>query len=247
MKNLKVLLLVICCLIPKLLFAQTATSVKVELSRLFNKIEYWGEHQYDTTSTLNLFDSVPVANKRFKYKLEYYTKKYPFIFDQNFNSIKGLKVLKSSDNILKVYSWDDETGGTMRNYVSVIQFKSGNKLYSSLNDGFFINIYTLKVDNQTYYLLQSFGQGMSSYFEQTIEVWTIDKGHLNMKVKLFKTETGLKNSIGYAYWFDGKHKGDIEYNQKSKTIYFPLTTPKEKLTNKYIAYQFTGQYFEKVK
>lgn len=248
MKRLKFFLLAVCCLSSTSLLAQTPQSIKAELSRLFDKIEYWGEHQYDTTSNLNLYDSVPDANKRFKSKLEYYTKICPFTFDQDFNSIERLKVLKSNDNMLKVYSWDDERGGTMRNYISVIQFKSDNKLYStSSKQGLFINIYTLKTGNQTYYLLQSFGQAMSSCFGESIQVWTIDKGHLNMKAKLFKTKTGIKNSIGYAYWLDEKHKGDIKYDSGSKTFYFPLTTPKERLTDNLITYKFTGQYFEKVK
>ena len=75
---------------------------------------------------------------------------------------------------------------------------------------------------------------------------------MNDKTKLIKTKSGLTNKLYYSYnqnLTNSDIMGEIslEYDPKSKTITFPVIVENGRVTDNYITYKFTGQYFEKVK
>ncbi|HVS93740.1 MAG TPA: hypothetical protein VHE59_16995 [Mucilaginibacter sp.] len=249
MKCLNFCLSAFCIIISSSLFAQTPKQIEADLRKSFEKVRYWEEHKFDTTTNISGYDSIQKANRIFQAKLKRYTSKYPFTLDQKFTSISDLSIKTSANKQLRIYSWDDGTGGTLRNYKAVIQFKSSGKIYSLIaHDAAFYNgVYQLNYKGKTYYLAEYFIQAMSSYFGQGIEVWAIENNSLNRQVKIFKTAKGIKSQIDYAYWYDDKLNGDLKYDEKTNTLSIPATAKGEKLTGKRILYKFTGQYFERVK
>lgn len=138
----------------------------------------------------------------------------------------------------------------MRYYKNTIQYKYGGHLYSvnGQDIGLITAVYMVEVNNQTYYLITSFGQAMSIYFGEGVQVWSIQNGRLNKNSKLFKTSSGFKNAINYFYyWDEDPLAGHLRYDKKSRIFSIPITTKDEKLTGKFMRYKFTGRYFEKVK
>jgi predicted nucleotidyltransferase component of viral defense system len=76
---------------------------------------------------------------------------------------------------------------------------------------------------------------------------------LNDDVKIIKTQSGLRNKINYSYDFFSvvdipfEKRPTITFDATTKTISIPLVAANGKVTNKFIIYNFNGQYFEKVK
>ena len=69
-------------------------------------------------------------------------------------------------------------------------------------------------------------------------------------MKIIKTKTGLHSQINYGYDLsktDEKVTSEIHFDAGTQSIYVPIVLEQGKLTNKYIIYKFTGQYFERVK
>jgi hypothetical protein len=248
MKAVKLFAFLCCFSISVDSIAQSPKNIEAALGRSFKKIGYW-EQQKHNDNELAGEDSLKKANERFQQKLKRYTVKYPFTFNLSFSRIKHLKVSTSADNNLRCYSWDDGSGGTQRYYKTTIQYKYGGRLFSVNEDENLLitGINIIKTNKNTYYLITDFGQGMSGYFLEGIRVWSIQNGHLNKNSKLFKTDSGFKNTIDYTYYSDDAFGGHLRYDKKTKEFYIPVTTDNEKLTGKSTAYKFTGQYFEKVK
>jgi hypothetical protein len=85
-----------------------------------------------------------------------------------------------------------------------------------------------------------------------IRAYSISDSTIDNTVELIKTTRGFKNSILIEYdvfSLVNRPKRQIKlikYDAYKNIIYIPIIWEKRKLTNKYIRYQFTGQYFEKL-
>jgi len=239
---------------------QTPKSVEADLLKSFKKIDYWFEKEQQ--APMGAFDSLKKANDVFGKKLKYCTSKYPFTLHQTFGLLKKeyLGVLSSSDGLFRIYSWDRLTGGTMHFFENVIQYKFQSKTNSILNvdtsggEGDYIydysNVYTLKVDDKTYYLAIYNGVFSTRVMEKGVQVFSIENGKLNNNAKLIKTTSGLHGRLSYEYdlgpIIDESIDDDVHYEPALKTISIPLIDG-DKVTKGRIKYKFTGKYFEKVK
>jgi hypothetical protein len=261
MKPIGLVVFFILCFISGNLFAQSPKVIEADLLKSFTKIEYWGDpkHRYD--EKINGEDSLLRVNEIFGKKLFYYTSKYPFTIGQKFLILKKnhLDICTSSDGLIRIYSWDTQTGGTMHFFDDVIQFKSGNRTKSLLDTprsqgdagADYRKIYTFKNNGVKYYLCVFMFIESSSYDGEDIMFFSIENNSLKQNIKLIKTNEGLTDYLGYEYdngsIIDWKPRPEIYFDPKSKTIHLPLVKPHGQLTYKFITYKFTGQYFEKVK
>jgi hypothetical protein len=270
--KLRIYLLIIGCFISVNLFAQTPKAIEVDLAKSFKRIDYWatlrGNQRSSNDITLyeRLNDSLEKANTEFGEKLQYYTAKYPSTINQKFTSIAQkisslpkdqLQIVTSADGLFRIYSWDVRSDGSEYGFDNVIQYKSGNNTISKWvddpivnNEHLYVNyydsIYTLKVQSKTYYLAVYSAAYTHLEFGQGIQVFAIENGKLNDDVKVIKTQTGLHSQLYCEYIYtDGKE--NIYFDSVSKTIHIPVVLEHGKVTNRYITYKFTGQYFEKVK
>lgn len=248
--------------VPFITFAQTPKGIEKDLVKSFKRIDYWYGKQGDTTTDiLTAADSLAKANDVFGKKLRYYTAKYPFTLHQTFGLLKKeyLGVLSSSDGLFRIYSWDRLTGGTMHFYENVIQYKFQSKTNSILNvdtsgEGNYIydysNVYTLNVDDKTYYLAIYNGVFSTRVMDKGVQIFSIENGKLNNNTKIIKTTSGLRGRLYYEYdlgpIIDESIDDNIHYNVALKTISIPVIDG-DKVTKGRIKYKFTGKYFEKAK
>jgi hypothetical protein len=261
MKNFSLLILTL--LLSCELFGQKPTPKFIEgdLLKSYKRVVLWGdEHYYDKDferQEKNLNESLD----EFKRKLSYYCIKYPETLTQDFNKLdkeRSLIISSSMDGLFRIYSWDTRGGGTMHFFQNVFQYKVSDKttaiteVKSEGDPGcFYKKMYTFTFGKRTYYLATFIVIGSTRDLGGGIQVFAIENGVLNNNVKIIKTQTGLYSGIDYAYdasYLDPSDKyPDVEFNNSTQTIRIPLISEKGKPTKKYIAYIFTGKYFEKVK
>ena len=252
-------------LIPVLFFFYSvqvyAQHSQNDLLRQFEKISYWAEYD-GSDSKINQYDSLEHANQVFTARLLSYTSRQPSSITDTFTALrdKGLHMATSDDGLFRIYSWDDQGGGTMRYFKTIFQYKSNGKLYSKvirdetsqeeLGD-WYSDIYTFKNAGKTYYFAVKHGIYSSKDCYQGIKIFGIENGTLQHDVKLIKTKTGIRNELGFDFdFFSVVDRTErpvklIDYNPTEKTISIPVVWEGGKVTSKRIVYKFTGQYFEK--
>lgn len=248
------LLLLACSFLTASLYGQTPKSVEADLLKSYKRLNYFGQ-KYE-------YDSVAVANSTFSNKINMYTKNNPFTISQPFNLLRkeGIDIVTSDDGLFRIYSWDDQGGGTMRWFNNIFQYKAGYKVMSMPDNNerndpgcSYSKLYTFNANGKTYYLGIYHVIGSSKDVGTGMRVFAIENGRLNTNVKLIKTQTALRSELYYGYDFFSvvnipfERRPTITFNAASQTIKMPLVDDKEKVTNKFIAYKFTGKYFEKVK
>src|SRR3569833_1976493 len=108
MKYLTFYLTVFCSLITPVLFAQTSQQIEADLVKSIKKIGYYAEKHDD--------EHLGDASDLFAAKLKNYATKFPETISYPFNQLKQepLTILSSADGLFRIYSWDNESGGTMR-------------------------------------------------------------------------------------------------------------------------------------
>jgi hypothetical protein len=238
-------------------FAQSLTAKEIEddLVHEYSKLESFSEQHN--------FDSIAYEDSVFRNKFADYIQKYPFTLTYPFKKLNDeLYVVTSDDSLLRIYSWDTWSGGTMHYFNNIFQFKSGKNIYFKLlfdtsdeEEGdplFYSNIYTLNANEKVYYLCVNNGIYSTSDASQSIKVFCIENNRLNDTVHLIKTNTGVQNEIIVEYNFfsviDRPERPIelIKYDTTKKIIYIPLVLDDGKVTDKFIRYQFNGKYFQRI-
>ncbi len=201
----------------------------------------------------------------------YYTNKFPVTIKMDFQLLRtqDVNIMTSDDSLFRIYVWEEQHTLVRHAYRSVFQFKTGSKVKSCLlphadtaitgaEQAFFDAIYTLVVNNKTYYLATYVNKYTSRNREEGIKVFAIDSANvkgkekywLNDTVHLFKTKTGLHNELSYKYDViasgDAGSDNGIEYDTTAMSFEIPIVTETGKMTESHIRYKFNGQYFERV-
>jgi hypothetical protein len=244
------------------LFSQTKTIQEIEKDLQQSYKRVLSDHFDADTIAWN---KIETDNKIFKEKIFDYTSNYPATLTYKFDSLRkeNIDIVSSEDNFLRIYSWDTWLGGTMHDFENIFQFKSGEKIYSKVNydtakvgEGdyapFYSQIFTLKANNKTYYLAVNNGIFSTKDASQSIKAFTIENNSLIDTLKLFKTKTELLNEIDVRFnFFSVVDRPErplrlIKYDKDKKIIYIPIVLENGKVTDRYILYQFKGQYFEHI-
>lgn len=93
----------------------------------------------------------------------------------------GIFVMKTPDKKYKIYSYDDNTGGTGRNYCTYIQYlKNGKTEWRKLPDGLpqIRKIYAFKHQGFTYYAIISFQQNFGCSWTEFFNIVTFEDGEI---------------------------------------------------------------------
>ena len=224
-----------------------------ELTRLYAKIfPFYYESQ----------DSLKYYSDLFATRFKNFIKDNPSTLNYKFKSLRDSNacyIVTTPDGLFRIYSWDTWLGGSMHDFKNILQFNSKGKIYStdSSKNGdefatYFTGIFSLKVKDKRYYLAISGGSESTRDAYETIGVYSISNDSLVDTVKLIKTPSGLSNSIGFEYdFFSVVERPErptrlIKYDTVKKIIYIPVVLKDGKVTDRFIPYQFTGQYFEKL-
>ncbi|MBI4811098.1 MAG: hypothetical protein HY800_06620, partial [Ignavibacteriales bacterium] len=238
-------------------------TIEQDLLKQFKKIDYWANYSEDDDK-VDKYDSLEKANKVFRKSLLQYTSKYPSTIDFDFKDLKkeGLFIATSDDGLFRIYSWDTWTGGTMHIFKNVYQYKIGDKVFSKTigtDDmdppdprGFYSDIYSLRSTGKTYYLAVKHAIFSMKDSYQEIKVFSItssslDRMFLDDTVKLIKTKSGIRNTLGFSFNFFSVMDREerpvklIDDDSNARAISIPVVLENGEVTNKSIIYQFTGQ------
>lgn len=247
-------------------FAQTPQQIEADLLKSFKKIGYWYQKANDGKSgELVANDSLAKVNDDFARKLTAVGNKYQASISWPFASLKkaGLTILTSDDNLLRIYSWDTQTGGTEHFFENVFQYRSGSNTAAYIdkpNGGgddnagsWYKKIYSLKSPKGTYYMATYLDIESTKDMNEGVQIISIVNGKLNSDTKIIKTQSGLHSQLSYEYDFSSiidipyEKRPTITFDSKTQTIHLPLVNSKGMITKGEILYKFDGQYFIKEK
>lgn len=240
---------------------QTPEAIEKELLGHLADISRFGNYGGDYDE-----DKLSAANDSLRQKLM----RYGTHADVLAYGFKGLNdemyVATSKDGRLRIYSWDMQTGGTMRDFAAVFQFKgkSGKVITWAEKDedesagSFYPEIFQISSRQGTVYLATSTFIGSTSMHGQSIKVIKINGDDLDLNAKLIRTAEGLTNSVGFGYdFFSVVDRTErpiklFEFNEARKEFRFPVViedekTPQGRVTDRFITYRFNGRYFVKAK
>lgn len=201
------------------------------------------------------------ANSSLKNDLIRYGSRVPEMLSYSFPRLKGkMHVTTSKDGRFRVYSWDEQTGGTMHEFNSVFQFRGADgKVHAATAPvaGFVHDIFQVNSADGTIYLAVSTFIASGSLSEQTMSAFKVVGTRIDSKVRVFRTPGGLQDSISFGYDFssvmDRKERPVrlFTFNEARNSFSFPVVeedeeTPQGRVTNKLINYRFDGKHFLKV-
>ncbi len=241
------LFVVICfCISCQNLFAQNSDMIAVDLTKLFKKLPEYDFYNRQT-------DLVDTVDSPINSKISFYIKTAPVALAKAFPK---LGAESSPDGVISILSWDNLTGGTQHNFTNLFLYKTNGRLNYINSDTLgqdgeyshsYTRIYSLAVGDKSYYLINYYG--ILDFREQMegIQIFSVEDGKLNDKVKLIKTPHGLTYKLRYRYVVVDEVAGGMNYNPKVQEITFPVVNKNAHLTGHSIVYKFMGQYFERVK
>lgn len=179
----------------------------------------------------------------------------------------ALDTATSTDERLRFYSFNTQTGGTMQVYHTLYQIKDKGKITttevpkdSEDDNGYFVsNIHTLVADaagkKETYYLVIANRIASNRDVAQIAKAYTIKQGKL-IPVKLFKTakKSYAEIPVGYNFFSalkmvkntDREHERPIRiinYNKNKAQLTFSVVNEDGDVTDKKLVYQWTGNGF----
>lgn len=253
----------VCLIFSSSAFGQSNEEIERELIGHMKHIRQLSN--YTNSYTVGLSEKLDAENETFKTKLLKYTGRATTL-KYDFKQLREyVNVATSKNGKFRIYSWDTESGGTMHFFKNVYQYQSGDgKVYSKSPDwgegdagGFFTDIFQVETKNETVYAARFSAILMTSLSYQSVDLYKIDGKSLNANVKLFKTKSGLQNSIGFEYnFFSVVDRPErplklIAFDEKTNTIKIPVVIKKDgndygTVTGKFINYRFNGTHFVKV-
>ena len=185
-------------------------------------------------------------------------------------------VATSKDGKLRIYSWDMETGGSMHEHSSVVQYLGASgKTYTWTYDlpadesedspvqsgvgtgGYYMRILQVDSPKGAIYLAVSLSIGCGQCHGQSVEAAMIQGETLDREAEVIKTAKGLTNSIDFAYapaTIPGKLTDEtlVRFNAATKSFSIPVVLDDDesgngRVTARTITYRFNGTYFLKAK
>ncbi len=238
----------------------TAQNINDAESMLAGHLKRMEHFKYDSPNS----DSVEYENSLFKKLLLKYLIEHPLtITDQMDVVVKaGLTIASSDDKLFRIYSWDTQTGGTMKFYENIYQFRLGTKVYvkQPVSDvegdpnSWFSKIYALPTDEGNYYIGVQYSDFSNRDKYTGLGFFKIENDSLLEDIKLVKTTKGMESNLGIAYdFFSVVDRTErplelIKYDPETKTIMVPVVNEENgSVTDKYTEYKFIGKYFEEIK
>ena len=241
--------------------AQTTGAIEKELLGYLKTMAESGSYsgEYDDAK-------LGPATEALKKKLMRYAARAD-VLKYDFRKLKEeMFIATSKDGKFRVYSWDLQTGGTMHDYDWVIQYigESGKPIAWVDNKGeyagggaFYTDVFQVASARGPLYLLVSTSIASGSLNGQSIRAARIAGDRLELNPKVFKTGSGVTDSIGFTYdFFTVVDRSErpvrlFTFNENRKEFKFPVViedeeTPQGRVTDKFIIYRFNGTHFEKV-
>lgn len=177
-------------------------------------------------------------------------------FDYDFSLMKEaglLDYVESDDKKLRLYYWNNLTGGTMVSWDNVSQIKDGYDIYCSSENIFYdpyedgennngcpySQIFTVYAnDSVKYYLVEALSLFHISNYD--LNLWTVEIENGKMKsVNIFDGDNRLKIS------YNSESAQTSRYDAQTQILYVPEIDDNGKLTGQMKSYKFDGKQFKR--
>lgn len=227
--------------------AQNSNLINAEkkLFRLYNAV--WAQQRDGDPSS---------ANEHFRKELQQVLTSNSASIAYSFKSLVDsnmVRIVTSSDEKFRIYSWDTWTGGTMHFFDAIFQWKtnSGDVLTQYKNGAsvFYSKIYSLTTGGKTFYMPISNAILSTRDAVQVVDAFTINRNKIT-PTDLFKTKRQLLNSIRVEYDFSSvvdrpeRPVELIKYDSNKQVLYIPVVKDGGKVLNSSLLYQLKGNYLE---
>jgi hypothetical protein len=216
------------------------------------------------TKVLQVSDSSYQYSQNFEKEFVTLLKKNPSTLQYDFKNLfdgKNCYVKTSSNGKFRIYSFNQNYGGTMHFFKTVYQYRTrfGVKVkVSNLNPkdpgSYCSKIYETKIGNTTYYMPIENRIYSNNDNSQSISVFNIEKDKLIHKAKLFFNNNKIKNkrSNKIEIVFDFSSVVDrperplelITFDEVKNSIYIPLIEDKFNVSKRFEIYKLTGNLFK---
>lgn len=245
-------------------FGQTPAKIEQELIKRAKNIDEWTMRNDRTGEEMT--EAIEKEHQIFQEKLLKYTKRSSTL-KFNFKGLaKHLSIATSDDGKFRAYSRDLQGGGTMHFFETIYQYQAPNgRVYSRIQNlketdpgGFVYDVFSLDSKKGRVYMVCTASIGSTQDHSQNIRAFRIDGIRLNDSVKIIKTNSGLNDSVGFSFnFFSVVDRSErpirlFSYDKKTRAFKFPVIIeddkfPNGRVTDRFIKYQFNGNYFAKVK
>ena len=182
MKNIIIILLIF--INGNLLFSQTVDLQKAEYELILEFQNYWNS-DYEIR-----FDSL---RPKLKIQIENILSNSNS-FEYPFDSLsKYVTIIQSNDNKVRIFSWDELTGGTWHDMAVIVQFKTSNQeiktqwIDSDISeeatgktDAIQYEIYDVEINKQSHYLCFGWGTYGSGHHHNSILIFSIENDSLKV-------------------------------------------------------------------
>lgn len=176
---------------------------------------------------------------------------YPF---KKLQKETGIYIATSSDKKLRIYSWDNNQGGSMRFFDQIVQFNDNEKINSTLkiaeedSQSFVSKIFSVTTNKkETLYLTINNAIYSNKDASQSIFAYKITKNKLNL-TETFKTKKQSLSSIHCEFDFfsvvDRPERPVELITLKNNVLNIPLINEKGIVTHKNLVYKWNGTNFK---
>lgn len=167
----------------------------------------------------------------------------------------GMHIATSSDNVLRIFSWDDNEGGSMRFFNNIFQVNLPKKQTLSLKSTeedrtyfpFYNRIENIQLDGQTYYLAFARSVLSNREVDYAIELFTIKNNQLEPAF-LFKSDLGEECMLHETFNYHNLESTETELfklDTTNLTISVPIITEDGEITKENKTYQYKDKFFQR--
>lgn len=204
-------------------------------------------------------DSLAYYNNRLTIFLKVMLMRQPHTMEYGFGKLGWrMKITTSKDKKFRMYSWDEQRGGTMHMYGAVLQYVAADQVNSlvyhkdTIINGewtgpsyYYTNVYHVTgLDTRTYYLVERRSTLSSTVHTLGIQCFTIENNDVT-EVPMFDAGGEFTSTLDVE--IDDAHVGDkkeaeIQFSADNRKMYLPQLID-SKATKRFLTYEFDGYHY----
>lgn len=198
-------------------------------------------------------DSLDNWNEALERKILGYADEHPDFMQADFKkwSDAGIYMVTATDQKLRVVFWNNQTGGTLREYTSVVFWKGSGGLRGRTLTGFENADFTgitvhLKKSGGVFYLLRGMSHGSNIEKVDFISAMAISGDHLNDNYTAFKIpKSELHEITVYINLNSVKSEEDyIHFSSDRQLLYIPAADKNGNVkTGLFLVYRYDGNQY----
>ncbi len=203
---------------------------------------------YDLEQSLSIID-----------KMQQFIVSHPELMSVDFSELNkkwGINILTSEDKLLRIYSWNTHTGGSMVDFANVYQFKTENNVkvkYRTFESGLesiVDSIITIYQGQQPYYITRKVSIIASNERSHFVNAYTFEGDSLIQVKDLFQHDNWFYDYLSASYnpMQNNVSAHIISYDALTQTISIPYNDVVNGTIDfsRLEKYRYNGKFFEHI-